>query len=88
MNKIQQGLISKVLCYSIHEKCMDFAIKQMTSNDFILIEDAGNKTTEGVQVERNGVDGLFTIKNSCKDKYLNLYANKLEHLIENIMKDR
>ena len=87
MNNEQKYLVTHAFCNAIHETCNDFAINNMQPNDFILVRDAHEKITEGVRVQRGNESDMYTIKESCKDKYNDFYNKKLNHIIEKFLKD-
>ncbi len=70
----------------IHDECKQFAMKQMQSNDLILIRDAGGNVTEDVIIKKNDKLSSYTIKNSCKEKYKDFYYKKFNDIIEKFLK--
>lgn len=82
----KEKLILNFLSTSIYNKCHIFALDKMQSKDFILLSDANNKITENIRLTRGEGGELYTLKNSSKEKFLDLYNKKLENIIEKFLK--
>ncbi len=88
MSKDKTQFILEIFGNILDKTCQDFAIKQMLSTDFILIRDAGGKITEDVKISRgNSKNSMYTIKNSCREKYIEFYNNKLQNIIDKFLKE-
>lgn len=82
-----EQLVLDNLGYMIHENCKKYAIAHMVDDDFILLSDANNIPTENIKM-RKGDDGdLYTIKKSSKEKFDEFYNNKLQNIIEKLLKE-
>ena len=82
----KQDEVLYVFGYAIEQECNNFAINQMIESDFILLKDANFKPTENVRIQRGEAKELYTIKNSCKEKYNDFYSKKLNDIIEKFIK--
>lgn len=80
-----EDIVLKMLGLMLHKECKDYAVNHMLQTDFILAFDAYGKLTKDIQIIKD--DKIYTIKNSCVEKYNEYYDQKLERILTKFCKD-
>ena len=74
----------------IDSSCMDYSLKKMKEDDYILLKDANYIKTALVMVNKGKSkvpsERIHTIKKSSEQKYLKFYEEKLVKIVERLVK--
>ncbi len=69
----------------LHAKCKDYALSKMKEGDFISLKDANNIQTNNIFILKGKDKIASTLRKTSKNKYDDLYDEKLISTIEKMI---